>query len=498
MFKRFFRSRPTPVVPYKLGQPTFETRNHILPKAGDLTPGITALEYYERRLKLIKELPAKSISILVGNNVKYASGSVFYDFQQSNNLFYMTGWLEPNSVAVLEKTANNGEDDDLIFHMLVPEKNPSVEIWEGERSGLQGCYEFFNPDNVEDIKNVRKYISDLIKRNDYIYYDKKLGGSYFENFFQMDENEDTITNLLKSFNKKVQPLLPLIAKHREIKSPSEIAVLHKAGRISSRAINKAIAQTGSEHPIQSEKSLGAYLQYEFIKGGCDKQAYIPVVAGGENSLIIHYTRNDDLLYKDELVFVDAGGKLGGYCADISRTWPNSGTFTEPQKDIYEIVLNVNKSCIEKCHQSNEISMHELHDFSVNKLHSNLKNLPGFQSISRSDLVRHLYPHYIGHHLGLDLHDIPSVSKFKKLVHGNVITIEPGLYIPKDPKWPKHYQGIGVRVEDDIVVGKDNKDILNLTSLCVKEVKDIESLISKAHCSTPGAYDELVDIHIDEL
>lgn len=497
IFKRFLRSRP--VIPYKLGQPTYETRPHYITKPGNLTPGISALEYYERRLKLIKNLPKNSATILVGNTIQHSSGSVFYDFQQENNLFYLTGWLEPNSVGILEKVNDNGDEEDVVFHMLVPQKNPLVEIWEGERSGLQGCYENFNPDYVEDIKNYRSYLTKILKRNQYIFIDKKQYNEYNQ-FFMVNkhENNDNINELVQSHstNRFVKPITPVIAKLREVKSASEIKVMQKAGTISSRAINKAIAKVGSEDPLKSEKSLAAYLEYEFIKGGCDKQAYIPVVAGGENSLIIHYTRNDDLLYKDELVFIDAGGKLGGYCADISRAWPNSGVFSEPQKDIYLAVLAVNKACIELCFEENQMSLNDIHEYSVNKLHSNLKNLPGFLAVSRTDLSRYLYPHYIGHHLGLDLHDIPSVLKYKKLVAGNVVTIEPGLYIPKDDKWPKHYQGIGVRVEDDVVVGRSSKDIINLTSGCVKEIADIEALIRNGKCTTPGIYDEKVDLIID--
>lgn len=494
-------SRPEPVIPYKMGQPTHETRPQIITKVGDLTPGISALEYYNRRLALVQQMPKHSVAIFPSNSVQYSSGSVFYDFQQDNNLYYMTGWMEPNSVAVVEKVADNGDDEDAVFHMLVPEKNPLVEIWEGERSGLQGCYDFFNVDGVENITKLKPYISDLIKRNQNVFFDDNSSQSLFSTFFgrTKDTKTDDIRSLITSMggNKVVRRVSPLVTKLREVKSTNEVRVMKKAGQISSRAINKAIAKVGSDTPLQTEKLLAAFLHYEFVRTGCDKLAYIPVVAGGENALIIHYTRNDDVLYDGELTFIDAGGKLGGYCSDISRTWPNSSAFSEPQRDIYEAVLSTNKACIDQCFYDNHISLNDLHEYSVDKLHANLKNITGFQNVSRLDLTRYLYPHYIGHHLGLDLHDVPSTSKFVPLQSGNVVTVEPGLYIPKDSKWPRHFQGIGVRVEDDIVVGKSKKDIVNLTSACVKEVADIEALIRTGKCTTPGVYDEVVDIHIDE-
>lgn len=500
------KTRPNLSVSYLTGQPTHETRPHYIPTPGNLTPGISALEYYNRRSELVRKLPPKSIAILVGNQVQYSSGSVFHEFQQDNDLYYMTGWLEPNSVAIIEKVLNNGTAEDTALHMLVPPKNPLVELWEGAKLGLEGAYDYFNADYTENIDNIGRYISKLIARNDNIYWDdkSKLGGglstsSKFQNFFNIGESSripQTIREAIKGPGKNVRSLSSEIAELREIKSEAEVNVMYAASIISSRAINLAMAQVGSDSPFVTEKTLAKFLDYQFVKGGCDRQAYIPVVASGKNALTIHYTRNDDILYQDELVFIDAGGKLGGYCADISRAWPNSSQgFSDAQKDLYQVVLDTNKKCIDLCHEKNGLSLNDLHEKSVDFLVNGLRNLPGFQGVSRSEVARTLYPHYIGHHLGLDLHDIPSTSRFKKLVSGNVITIEPGLYIPQDNKWPKAFQGIGIRVEDDVVVGKTSDDILNLTSGCVKEIKDIESLINNGEVTTPGVNDELVLLDI---
>lgn len=483
-----------------LGQPTHETRPHYIPVAGNLSPGISALEYYNRRLKFSKNMPVKSIAIFVGNSVAFSSGSVFYDFQQDNDLYYMTGWLDPDSVAIIEKKSDSGSDDDVVLHMLVPAKNPRTELWEGPKLGLEGAYDYFNADHVENIDRAPQYVQQLVNSAEVIFWDdksKNSGGLPFKNFFGIGTfKSDNISDVVTRSKKTVRSLKSMVAEERSIKSEAEINVMHAAGVISSRAINKAIAQVGSPSPIHTEKTLAQYLQYQFVKGGCDKQAYIPVVASGKNALTIHYTRNDDLLYKDEMVFVDAGGKLGGYCADISRTWPNSTNgFSDAQKDIYEVVLNTNKKCIELCDEAKNVSLNDIHEHSVKLLTQDLRNLVGFSGVSTGDVARILYPHYIGHHLGLDLHDIPSVSRFKPLVEGNVVTIEPGLYIPQDDRWPKHYQGIGVRVEDDIAVGKISDEILNLSSGCVKEIIDIESLIRSGEVTTPGAHDELIILDI---
>ncbi|KAL6452856.1 ICP55 Intermediate cleaving peptidase 55 [Candida maltosa Xu316] len=270
-------------------------------------------------------------------------------------------------------------------------------------------------------------------------------------------------------------LSSLVAEMRVIKSDAEVQMMQKACDISSRAINRAMAKVGSEDPLLSENELAKYLEYQFVRGGCEKHAYIPVVANGSNALCLHYTRNDDVLREGDLVFIDAGGKLGGYCADISRAWPNSPEgFSEPQKDIYQAVLNTNKQCIEVCAESLGLSFHDIHEMSVSTLRSELRNLPGFANVTSSEVSRMYYPHYIGHNVGLDLHDVPSISNFSKLRKNQVITIEPGLYIPNDG--PKHYRGIGLRVEDNVVVGATPKDIINLTRECKKEVADVEELV----------------------
>ncbi|KAM9905302.1 hypothetical protein OXX69_007234 [Metschnikowia pulcherrima] len=479
-YKSSLATRPPLNVPYKTGQPMHETRTHIIPQPGHLTPGISALEYYNRRLALAKEMPAKSAAILVGNQVQHSSGSVFYHFEQDTDLYYLTGWLSPDSVAVLEKVSDNGTDEDVVLHMLVPPKNAATDLWEGDKNGLEGAYDFFNADEVGDVNRVEPYLREILKRNETIFFDTKIRGPIgnggvsgkFASFFSLSSNSrhSTIRSVFESLNKSVRPLKPILAQHRSVKSEAEIRVMHKAGQISSRAINTAIAKVGSAAPFSSEKVLAKYLEYAFVKGGCDREAYIPVVASGENALTLHYTRNDDLLYRDETVFIDAGGKLGGYCADISRAWPNAPHgFSDPQKDIYNVVLSANKKWAQR------LARHGSRD--------------------RSDVTRDLFPHYIGHHLGLDLHDVPSVSRTAQLVIGNVVTVEPGLYIPQDDKWPRHFQGIGVRVEDDIAVGKTASESRNLTSLCVKEVEDIEALIRSGKVTTPHAYDEMVDLEI---
>lgn len=494
-------TRPHRAPAYAAGQPTHETRQHYLPTPGNITPGISAQEYYERRLRLARDMQPNSVAIVAGNSVQHSLGAVFYPFQQNNDLYYLSGWLEPDSVVAVERVGSTGTEEDVVFHMIVPPKTPGAELWGGPKSGTQGAYDYFNADEAVDNSRLQLYLRQLIKRNSVVYFDDAqpaVALSRFSSFFGLSSHStsDTIRELLLTQRTQVKSLKPILAELRSVKSPGEINVMHRAGQISSRGINSAMARVGLSAPFATEKTLARYLEFAFVRGGCDREAYVPVVASGPNALVIHYTRNDDLLYKDETVFIDAGGKLGGYCADISRAWPNRPQgFSPEQRDIYDAVLDTNRACIAVCAEQHGMSLQSLHELAVTRLTQNLRNITGFGSVSRSQVASKLFPHYIGHHLGLDLHDVPLVLRSAPLVTGNVITIEPGLYIPFDDAWPRRFQGIGVRVEDDIAVGETDATTINLTSLCVKEVADIEALVLEGQITTPGAENEVVEVWV---
>lgn len=255
---------------------------------------------------------------------------------------------------------------------------------------------------------------------------------------------------------------------RIVKSAAEIQNMRTAGRASGRAFTEAAKQR-----FEREKLLEASLIHQFIRQGCDRKAFEPVVAGGTNALGIHYVRNDDILVGGQLVLVDAGGEYGGYLADITRTWPISGSFTPAQRDLYEAVLAVQRSCIAACTQSANKSMEDLHEKAERGLKEELKQI-GFD-ISRNAMSV-LFPHHLSHHVGLDLHDCISYSKRLPVQTGQCITIEPGIYVPEDDdRFPKHFRGMGIRIEDSVCVGDASP--LVLSAEAVKEVEDIEALRS---------------------
>lgn len=264
---------------------------------------------------------------------------------------------------------------------------------------------------------------------------------------------------------KLKSLKPLIHEIRIVKSEAEIANMRIAGKISGRAFTNAMRQQWTK-----EKDLGAFFDYAFKTGGCETTAYIPVVAGGENSLSIHYVRNNDVLQDGEMVLVDAGGEYGGYIADITRSWPVNGNFTDPQKDLYEAILKVQRSSVSLCRESANMTLDKIHQITEHGLRDALKQI-GFDMSGNA--LETLFPHHVGHYIGLDVHDCPGYSRQVPLKAGHCVTVEPGIYVPDNERWPAHFRGISIRIEDSVCVQADSP--LVLTAEAVKEVVDIEAL-----------------------
>ncbi|VEU21339.1 DEKNAAC102581 [Brettanomyces naardenensis] len=470
------------------GQPIHETRPHLV-KAGDVTPGISAEEYLNRRYRVVEQMEPNSIAIVAGQPTKFATESVFYYFQQNNDLFYLTGWNEPNSLCILEKPSQNSES--AVFHLLVQPSDPAKELWEGERTGIEGAIDIFNADVAKPINLLASHLQKLLIEYKTVYYDfdETHKSSPFDKVFQsIERNErayrNSIEGILRENRVGLRSLKAITAPMRAIKSNAELRMMRLAGKISGRAYNEAYARH-----FKSEKGLQSFLEYRFVSGGCDRSSYIPVVAGGENALCIHYTRNDNLFEGNEFVLVDAAGSLGGYCADISRTWPVSGKFSPAQADLYEALLNVQRECIKQCTEDSNVSINDLHYKSVTWLTAELRNI-GFHSLDEWEVMKYLYPHYLGHNLGLDVHDVPSYSRTAKIRKGQVITMEPGVYVPNEPKWPASYRGMGIRIEDDIAVGKDTYVILTVEA--AKEIADIESIARNG--VTTKLEEEVTDVY----
>ena len=447
----------------QFGQPLYETHPHLL-QPGELTPGISAHEYADRRTRLAKQLPKGAVAVVAAADVVQRTGSCFYEFFQDPDFLYLTGFNEPEALAIIGPSAS-GQDH--TFHLLVREKDVKEEKWQGARSGTQAAIDVFNADETGDVASIKTKLPGILAEADSIYTDltqpDRSSSGLWRFLYGSTRRKTDFAELLDT--KKVKQLRPIITGLRALKSQAEIGQIHLAAHASSVAHNKAIEQT-----FARERDLDAFLRYHFIVNGCDQLAYEPVVAGGRNGLGIHYVRNDDVLHDDEMVLIDAAGKKGGYISDITRTWPVKGKFSPAQRDLYQAVLNVQKTMVSMCHARTNTTLDKLHAISENLMEQQLKDI-GFDTSGRA--VEELFPHHISHHIGLDVHDASGYSRKTILKEGHCITIEPGIYVPDDERWPKHFRNMAVRIEDSISIGEEEP--LVLTSLAVKEIADIEDL-----------------------
>ncbi|PHH73882.1 hypothetical protein CDD82_5226 [Ophiocordyceps australis] len=431
----------------QFGQPVHETHPHLL-QAGQVTPGITAQEYASRRAAFARLLPRRAVAVLPAAPLLFKSGAVFHPYRQESNFFWLTGWDEPDALALIENLGPN--PDDHVFHMFVKPKDPVQEQWSGYRNGVDAAQHVFNADKAYSIHDAPDRLPSMLASASHVY-----------------AQDGALGPMMPRSSLATTPLSPLLNKLRVIKSPAEVANMRKAGQLSGRAITDAMRR-----PWAREKELHAFLDYTFITNGCQAPAYIPVVAGGENANCIHYTANNNTIGPNDLILVDAGGEYGTYISDISRTWPASGRFSPAQRDLYEAVLAVQRDAVSLCRESANNSLEQIHHATAHALVARLRDISFDISLSS---IHKLFPHHVGHYIGLDVHDCPGYTRCEPLISGHCVTIEPGVYVPHDDRWPRHFHGMGIRIEDSVCVDKDAPYILSTEA--VKEVDDIEALPS---------------------
>jgi len=435
----------------------------------ELTPGIPRTDYEERRKKLMDLLPEKSAVVSVAAPMKYMSGNIFYKYRQNSNFWYLTGFEEPNSAVILRKdSSSRGYTMTLFCHG----KDLHKEKWDGASTSLDAAKELFAADDALSISSFGTYLKSLVQHVSHVYVD--LPGSSTEPSkrtsllkFLIGPSTSENNPLFESISNSLRrPLAPHLGMLRVVKSKAEQKVMLAAATISGRAHAKSMRFT---QPGLSEASVAAHFEYICALGGAQRPAYVPVVASGPNALILHYTANNQIINLDELVLMDAGCEYNGYASDITRTYPASGTFSDPQRELYSAVLSAQKDLIALCTASAGYSLQELHRESCVLLKKELNSI-GF-NIHKGDLERILYPHYLGHPVGIDLHETSFIDRAAPLQEGMIITIEPGVYVPPNANFPKQFHDIGIRIEDEVLIGEEDPVVLSTSA--PKEVEDIE-------------------------
>ncbi len=423
-------------------------------------------EYRRRQSRFFDQLPKNSVVIIPTNSKKQRSNDTNYRYRANSYILHLCGWSEPDALFVADNLSNKWNTS-----LYVRDKDTKKEIWEGIILGPE-----FASNNlpVDSGYSINSFEDDFLQ---FIQHEN------FESIFVLDEVNDFVDELIYDNNLSAINPRKFLDPIRVIKSEKEIEIMKKSAELASNA--HIIAMKSGFSGI-TECHLQSIIEGHFVSNR-SHWAYPSIVGGGDNATILHYNENKDDINDGDLVLIDAGCEIHGYASDITRTWPVNGVFTDAQREIYELVLAAEKAAIEACQVG--APWKSFHEASSRVLAQGLIDL-GILDCSLDEALgddldgpyRNYFMHGTGHMLGLDVHDVGGGRQGDDhpapvFTPGMVLTVEPGLYFASwrtDVKIPERYSGIGIRIEDNILITENGPEVL--TQSCPKEITEIESLI----------------------
>jgi Xaa-Pro aminopeptidase len=435
---------------------------------------ISRKEFARRRKNLMQQLEPNSIAIVPAAAEKIRNRDVDYPFRQDSDFYYLTGFAEPDAVLVLLPGRKHGQ-----YVLFCRDRDPAMELWHGYRAGPEGACEEYDADDAFPVNDIDDILPGLLEGRDRVYY---AMGRHAEFDSQVMQWVNIIRSQVRNGAHPPGEFLDLdhlLHDLRLYKSAAEVRVMQKAASISAVAHIRAMQ---SCKPGVYEYQLEAEIQHEFGRNGARFPAYNSIVGAGKNGCILHYTENQDQIKDGDLVLIDAGCELEHYAADITRTFPANGKFSKEQKSLYELVLKAQLAAIKTIKPGNH--WNQSHDATVKVMTKGLLEL-GLLKGTLSKLIekqayKDFYMHRSGHWIGMDVHDVGDYKvgdEWRVLEEGMVMTVEPGIYVaPDNTKVAKKWRGIGIRIEDDVVVTKDGYKVLS--SAAPKTIKDIEALMAR--------------------
>ena len=438
---------------------------------------LTQADFQERRDRLAEEMGPHGIAIIATSAVAMRNRDADYKFRADSSFFYLTGFAEPEAVAVIETFESI--DEGYTYSLFCRERNRDLEIWNGYRAGVDGAVDEYEADEAYAIDLLDQEIIEKLLNKQKLFYRIGQQAEFDARVSQWIAEADAQQRRGNGSPAHVIQLDRLLDEMRLHKSAKEIELMQIAANISSEAHIRAMQTV---KPDMMEYALEAELNYIFGQNGC-VPAYNSIVGGGANGCILHYVENDQVLKDGDLVLIDAACEYQLYASDITRTFPVNGKFSPEQKALYEVVLKAQLAAIDAVQVGN--SYKEPHHVAVRILVQGLLDLGLMQGdldqIIKSERFNQFYMHGTGHWLGMDVHDVGSYKAegdWRAYEAGMVVTIEPGLYIaPDDETVDAKWRGIGIRIEDDVVATAEGP--LVLTKNVVKSVTDIEALMATA-------------------
>ena len=436
---------------------------------------LTQVDFKERRDRLAEEMGPHSIAIIATSPVAIRNRDADYKFRADSSFFYLTGFAEPEAVAVIE--TYESLDEGYTYSLFCRERNREMEIWNGYRAGIDGAIDDYEADEAYAIDLLDEEIIEKLVNKQKLFYRIGHSSEFDVRVSKWIQQADAQQRRGNESPAQVIQLDRILDEIRLFKTPQEIELMQIASNISAKAHTRAMQTV---HVGMMEYALEAELNYVFGQQGC-VPAYNSIVGGGANACILHYVENNQELKDGDLVLIDAACEYELYASDITRTFPVNGKFSAEQKALYEIVLNAQLAAIDAVKIGN--SYKEPHNVAVRILVEGLLSLGIMQGdiekIIETEAYRQFYMHGTGHWLGMDVHDVGAykqVGEWRPYEEGMVVTIEPGLYIaPDDETVDAKWHGIGIRIEDDVVATANGP--LVLTKDVVKSIEEIEALMA---------------------
>jgi Xaa-Pro aminopeptidase len=431
-------------------------------------------EFARRRRAIMEDMGEGSIAILPAAPVRARNRDVEYPYRQDSDFYYLTGYEEPDAVAVLVPNRKRGE-----FVLFCRERDPEMELWNGVRSGLEGACADYGADDAFPIGDIDDILPGLLENQSRVYYAMGYYSDFDQRMIGWVNRVRTRSKAGVSSPAEFIALDNVLHEMRLVKSRAEVRAMTQAMEISSDAHVRAMAVC---RPGMTEFEIEAELNYAFTRGGSRRVAYPSIVAGGANACVLHYTENRDTLKDGDLLLIDAGAEYDYYAADITRTFPVNGRFSKAQRALYELVLEAQQAAIEQVRPGNH--WNAPHEAAVQVLAEGMVALGLIKgrasTVIKKGRYRKFYVHRTGHWLGMDVHDVGDYKiggEWRVLEPGMVMTVEPGLYVAAgDKQVARKWWNIGIRIEDDVLVTRDGNRVL--TGAVPKSIDEIEATVGQ--------------------
>ncbi|MCC5854584.1 MAG: Xaa-Pro aminopeptidase [Idiomarina sp.] len=453
---------------------------------------IAVRELQQRRAALVKAMSSDSstsVAVIPAAREVVRSNDTHFPFRQDSDFWYLTGIAEPDAVLVIQsgqsgQGGKSGEPPRSTLFVLP--KDPTAEIWHGRRLGVEKAKAIAGVTQCFTLEELPEQLPALLDGFEHLYLAQQ------DNLWIEPQVKVAMAALRsgrrqgKRAPRTVNDLNPLVHEQRLIKSPAEIALMKQACMISAQGMSRAM---NFVEPEQFEYQVAAELHHEFVMHGASGPAYGTICGSGENACILHYTENSSRMTAGDLLLIDAGAEYAGYAGDISRTFPVNGRFSPSQRKLYQVVLAAHEAALAELKPG--ATLPAAYRAAVRVLTEGMVKLGILRgevdSLIQDMAFRPYFMHGLGHWLGLDVHDVGEYQqdgKPRPLQPGMVLTIEPGLYIPADADVPESYRGLGIRIEDDILITETGFE--NLTAMVPKSIEGIEALMARGKASARGA------------